>query len=1217
MLISELFERDPKRPIEPVVKVTQHDPEVVFTELDEYVVTDEIHRYMSDLIDRFAESRIGLPPSVCAWISGFFGSGKSHFLKVLGYVLADRPIRLPSEQERGAANYFCQKYSLPHGLTLERELQTKAIFVNMLDFDREKGPDITRIIYRALLTDLGLSDVFWVAEVERMLQARGLWNDFLAFVQETDKQPWTEARRMSARARSILARGLHELDAAAYPTLELAEKSIDDARADFSLDPGRLAERLVEEAEAIHPTQGRLGILLDEVGLYIGTHTDRVTELNALSERITELGKGKVWLIVTAQEALEQIIPKVEAKAGQFQWLQDRFQIKVRLTPDNIDTVVKKRLLQKKADPAKLNPLRKLYTAHAGSLATSAMIKDPARDYQALFTRLDQGQFVTSYPLLPYHVRLMQEIFGVLRSRGGASQELTGRERAVLGVVRATLVGLREREGLADRPLGELATFDMVYDAIDEELKAVRSAQQSVIAHDIAQLGQRDGLRVDAVAKALFLLQQVGEWIPCTPENIAAVLYPCLGAEGRELEKAVRECLAALREGVWVAEEDGKYRFLSEVERTFEQDVARQTANEEEKRALGLETIKAVLKDLKLYNHLKIRSFNVYLTADDAEVTTKGHLKLAVYSPLGAAHDSQLLPTLMATSLANRNTVYWVAKADDRVEDALERVICVSKALRDHEAKAQSEDEQRALDKHRRAMEILRDDDLPRLLVNALTAGTIIYQGEEAALDGRRTVREIANEQLRELAEDLFTEFSHAAFAVERDEHIGRILTWQGEPLPGIYRDLQLVDDLGNVLIDRPVASRILAEVNRRHQDHVDLTGGALADHFDTPPYGWEPRIVRLALATLFRNGSVTVTHAGKEYVSATESGSHEAFTNARAFAKARFAPGEEVTPEQRDQAAQLVSEIFGEYAGLTVEEVDAALCRSIQARLEPCQRLRTVAVTIGLPVASGLADLTRVMGEVAEAPTRSRRILGFLDEKRLAVLKGQVPMLKKLRGFEAKGLLDTYRAVRRFASEIAPQLVATGHDGEVTTGLDAITQNLGAADFLDRWPDVIAGYEDLRGRYATVYHNQHTRRGKLVQEALSSLQTHPALEGLSSQEADALLRPLLDLACDVSAPQVAEASDFVCQGCRAWLKDLAHHCEVVEARRRAIRQKLDEMLVEGGEEGEEVIVGFATEETIMSAQEMAALTGRMAKVTERALAAGKQVTASVEIEII
>ena len=140
-------------------------------------------------------------------------------------------------------------------------------------------------------------------------------------------------------------------------------------------------------------------------------------------------------------------------------------------------------------------------------------------------------------------------------------------------------------------------------------------------------------------------------------------------------------------------------------------------------------------------------------------------------------------------------------------------------------------------------------------------------------------------------------------------------------------------------------------------------------------------------------------------------------------------------------------------------------------------------------------------------------------------------------------------------------------------------------------------------------------RRGKLLQEALIGLRAHPALGSLSPQEADAVLRLLLDPACDVEDPQVAKSLDFVCEGCGAWLKDLVHHCEVVDARRRAFRQKLDETLTEGRED-EEVIVGFATEETVTSKQDMAALTARMAEVSERALEAGRQVTAMVEIEV-
>jgi hypothetical protein len=1215
MLIGELFDRDPRRAIEPIVKVTQHDPAVVYQELDEYVVTDEIHRYLGDLLDRLVESRSGVPPSVCAWISGFFGSGKSHFLKVAGYVLADRPIRPDGGPEQGAARFFCQKHSLPHGLILERELATRALFVNMLDFDRERGGDITRVIYRALLTDLGLSDVFWVAEVERMLQARGLWEDFLAFVQQAEGQPWPEVRRMQVRARSALARALHELDPAAYPTLELALEATRDAEKDFTLDAERLAQRLLEEAETIHPQKGRIAVLLDEVGLYIGTHTDRLTELNAISEGITRIGRGKVWLIVTAQEALEQVIPRVEARAGQFQWIQDRFQIKVRLTPENIDTVVKKRLLQKTADTTKQQALRQLYQAHAGTLATAALIKDPARDYRSLFTRLDEEEFVAAYPLLPYHVRLMQEAFGALRSRGGASQDLTGRERAVLGVVRATLVGVRDRQGLADRPLGELATFDMVYDAIDEELRAVRSAQQAVITHDIAQLGERDGVQVDAVAKALFLLQQAGDWLPCTAENITALLYPCLGAEKGELERGVRACLAALREGVWVAEEEGKYRFLSEVERTFEQDVAQQTANELEKRQLTQEVLKQVLKDLKAHNYRNLRSFNVRITADDAEITSKGHLKLVIYSPLRTAEEPGLLEGLFSPSISNRDTIYWIARPDDRFEGALERVICVGKALKDHDTKAQSEDEQRALMGHRRAMELLRDDELPRVLSNALATGTILYQGDDQLLDGRKSPREVFNEQMKGLVEELFTEFHHAAFAVERDELIGVILTWQGGALPRIYRDLQLVDDQGQVLIERPVAARIQEEVTSRQASHLENTGGAIADHFEAPPYGWDPRVVRLTLATLFRNGSVSVTLDGREYVSASEPGAHEAFTNARSFNRARLAPGQQVTPEQRDRAAGLISEIFGRRAGQTVEEVDAALREALGPLLERCTRLETIAATLSLPVAGGLQSLGRAMKEVLDGSTFSQRVLRFLDHGRIATLRAQVPVLNKLQTFESGGNTTRYQRIRRFVESTGPQLATVTGDRDVREQVEALGQRLKATDFLERWPDIVSGYESLRSRYAQVYQARHRERQERVEEALQALQTHPMLAELTPMGRAQRLSPLSELACDQADPAAGEAPDLVCAQCRASLTDLSHYLELIELRWEKVRRELDEGWARR-QIKDKGVEGLKERREIASVEEMVELTTRMRAVTERALKARKKVKAQVEVEV-
>ncbi|MGB9760560.1 MAG: hypothetical protein ACPLZG_12095, partial [Thermoproteota archaeon] len=167
LLMKDVLARDPARQIEPIIKVDERDPRVVGLELEEYVVTEEIRRYLEDIIDRFIESRYKVPESVCVWISGFFGSGKSHFLKFLGHLLSNKTVILEDGREVGAATHFCSIHSLPGRVILEKELKTKAIFVNMLNFPRDipEAPSITKIIYTALLEESGLSEVPWIAEI--------------------------------------------------------------------------------------------------------------------------------------------------------------------------------------------------------------------------------------------------------------------------------------------------------------------------------------------------------------------------------------------------------------------------------------------------------------------------------------------------------------------------------------------------------------------------------------------------------------------------------------------------------------------------------------------------------------------------------------------------------------------------------------------------------------------------------------------------------------------------------------------------------------------------------------------------------------------------------------------------------------------------------------------------------------------------------------------
>lgn len=1207
ILIKDILEKDPARQIERVIKVDERDPRTVGSELEEYVVTDEIRQYLEDIIDRFIESRHRTPESVCAWISGFFGSGKSHFLKVLGYVLSNQNIILDDGREVRATSYFCKKHSLPGSTILEKELRSKAIFVNMLNFPRDspEAPSISKIVYTAFLEELGFSDVFWVAEIEKMLQDRGLWDSFLEYVEKETGKSWQEIRRMTAMVGPILAKALHTIDQKTYYKIEEAEKAIEDVKKSFELTPRKLVETLVTEAEKLGKENGRIILLLDEVGLYIGTNTDRLTDLGILAEHIERIGKGKIWLFVTAQEALEEVIPRVEAYRPELEKIKDRFQIRVTLTPENIDTVVKKRLLSKVPDPTKLKCLEDLYSKFSGSLATFALIKNPAREYGGLLTRINKEKFIESYPLMPYHVLLMQHIFGSLRLRGRAVPELTGRERAILSVVRALLIGPKANaKGLAYAELGSLATFDAVYDAIHLE---VRGEYQSII-EDASKLGEKEGLKIGSVAKALFLLQQVGEWIPCTVDNIAAVLYSCLGEDGVSLRNKVKKCLEELQNNKWITEEDGKWRFLTSIERTFEQEVASKFASAIEKKELTIEVAKSVVNEFKTYNYGGVRVFDIHLFVDDKEITSKGQIILRFYSPLFASTEKDLIKSLLAKSLAAKDTIFAVCSHEKKFEQLLEKVICVEKAIKDREAKPLTPEEENTISRYRKDIEVLKSDELPKLFESACENGILIVQGKEIKLDGRKSLQEVIKRYLKDIIDDLFTQFQLAAFKVEKDEHIGSILSWQGGRLPSIYRDLQLIDDKGNILVDRPVASRILQEVRRRYKEGEDCSGASLAEHFGSQPYGWDPKIVRLTLATLFKSGAIAVNLDGKDYVSAAEIGSHEAFTNARAFNRARFYPGVEITPEQRNKAWELMSSVLGLRADNTIEDIDKKLTDHLSKKLQQIMRLEAVASALDLPVLSRVKALQKTMEEITKAPNTTKRILNFIDNSRIEILK-DIKLIDELVRFEEKGNLKEYRKIIRFTRECAHKLVKLGEEDE--GNLEKLEDSLKSEKFMELWPEIISKYEKIKDKYEKLYSRLHDERNELVSKAIKSLHSHPAFKKLKEEDVEKMIQPLKNMIC--MAKKLEFDENFVCGTCKSTIEELSFSVkEGIENKEQKIRDDFTKKLIKIEPKAEEIL-GFREE--IKSQKDVDEVTNKLKKVCDRALKEKKIVRVNVSVE--
>ena len=108
MQLKDIYEHDIDRDINGVIKVAQNDEKIIEQELEEYIITRELRKHFNTFLNNYEKSLSYPTDKIGVWISGFFGSGKSHFLKMLSYVLENNTIA-----GKKAVTYFADKFDDP------------------------------------------------------------------------------------------------------------------------------------------------------------------------------------------------------------------------------------------------------------------------------------------------------------------------------------------------------------------------------------------------------------------------------------------------------------------------------------------------------------------------------------------------------------------------------------------------------------------------------------------------------------------------------------------------------------------------------------------------------------------------------------------------------------------------------------------------------------------------------------------------------------------------------------------------------------------------------------------------------------------------------------------------------------------------------------------------------------------------------------------------
>lgn len=403
--IGDLFGKPIDRPIEEVIKVDQANEKVVATEIDEYVVTESIREQFSTVYREIAEGPAVPREGIGVWISGFFGSGKSSFAKILGYTAANRKVG-----ETSATDLF-KRICSDHKVTDLLDSINARIPFHAIIFDvsmdrgvRIAGDRLTEIMYRALLRELGYAEDFDLAELEITLESDQRLERFENEFKNEYGEPWRKRRQMGLAINEASAT-LHRMDPKTYPSPDSYAIATGKGRAD--VDPNKLARRAFELAKR-RASGKALIFVVDEVGQYVSRSVEKMLDLQAIVQALGVEGRNRTerreaispfWLFVTSQEKLDEVVTALDSKKIELARLKDRFRVMVDLKQSDISEVTARRVLSKKAQAADL--LGKLFDENAGRIRECCALERSARNLD-----INRREFVRLYPYLPYQIDL-------------------------------------------------------------------------------------------------------------------------------------------------------------------------------------------------------------------------------------------------------------------------------------------------------------------------------------------------------------------------------------------------------------------------------------------------------------------------------------------------------------------------------------------------------------------------------------------------------------------------------------------------------------------------------------------------------------------------------------------------------------------------------------------------------------------------------------------
>lgn len=579
--LKRIYNKDIDREIQGVIKVD--DENYISQELEEYVVTEELLKHFYSFFDSYNTSLNGNTEKIGVWISGFFGSGKSHFLKIISYLLENKIVN-----GKNAVDYFDDKIEdkmLLADIKKAGSTSTDVILFNIDSKTENSNGTKDRIldVFEKVFNEkMGLSITPFVAEIERHIISQDKYEEFKQIFANDSGSSWEELRDGIQFVEDEFASAYSK---ALGKSLDEARSIIDRTEKNYTLSVEKFAERVRDYIKS-KGNNHHVIFLVDEIGQYIGDNRSLMLNLQTIVEDLGLECGGKAWVIVTSQEAIDDV---VKVQGNDFSKIQGRFDTKLSLSSSDIDEVIKKRILDKTTEAK--DSLKMIYDKEESIIRNLLTFKSTT--YQKKYE--DSNDFAETYPFIPYQFKLLQDVFTDIRKHGYAGKHLSSGERSLLGAFQQTARRYK------DEDVGILIPFYAFYDTIEEFLEhqvkiVIKTAEDAVKDGELKEIDIK-------VLKMLFMLKNIKE-IPANIDNLSTLYVSNIKDDKITIKKEISDSLKRLEAQTLIQRNNDEYKFLTDKE----QEVNRE--------------IKSIVIDqTKITNYLKKIVFDSILT--DSKFTYK------------------------------------------------------------------------------------------------------------------------------------------------------------------------------------------------------------------------------------------------------------------------------------------------------------------------------------------------------------------------------------------------------------------------------------------------------------------------------------------------------------------------------------------------------------------------------------------------------------------